>query len=117
MSLADDLRAAKALIDTPEKWGRGVGAYKGTADQPLCAFGACLTASNLSGVAAAEGRTRMALQRALVGKWAALQREWLDAGSLACAVPDFNDDPATTHADVMSLFDRAIAAAESGAQP
>ncbi|CDP50680.1 hypothetical protein [Devosia sp. DBB001] len=26
------------------------------------------------------------------------------------AIPDFNDDDTTTHADIMALFDRAIAA-------
>jgi hypothetical protein len=32
-------------------------------------------------------------------------------------VPDYNDDPKTTHADILALFDRAIAAVQAEGTP
>lgn len=89
-STRENLIAAKALIDTPEKWGKGTyepspGCY--------CALGALDAAS--------EG-----------GRWTPFEV----MAALTIALPDsakdivaFNDDPNTTHADIMALFDRAIA--------
>jgi len=42
--------------------------------------------------------------------WAALE---VLAGVVPGRVSDFNDDAATTHAEVLAAFDRAIAAAEA----
>jgi hypothetical protein len=36
----------------------------------------------------------------------------LPVGFGSTLISEFNDDPDTTHADVLALFDRAIAAAE-----
>jgi hypothetical protein len=105
MALADDLRAAKALIDTPEKWAKGT--YQSQSGC-LCVLGAC---------------RKVVFNGALDGDHPGYVG---DANPLAFAlgdalprgrfsVSDYNDDPATTHADIMALFDRAIAAAE--AQP
>ena len=96
MATADDLRAAKALIDTPEKWIKGEFSRNGC----YCAAGA---------IAAAVGHNpRAAWARG--SRW----REAKDALELALEgdllLPEYNDAPDTTHADVMSLFDRAIAA-------
>lgn len=94
MTLKNDLIAAKALIDTPEKWGKGSfdlgrGCY--------CALGALGVAQN----GRPWGFTDLAAQHLIKS----LPKGW---ASVAC----FNDDFHTTHADVMALFDRAIEAAE-----
>ena len=86
MTLGDKLIAAKALIATPEKWGKGK--YKH--DGRRCA----LIAIDHGGAGYAG---HMALREAL-------------PGDFACILA-FNDHPDTTHADIMALFDRAIAAA------
>lgn len=95
MSTRDDLIAAKALIDTPEKWGKGMG----RAPANLCALDTCeRVCKQERGYAWARLESMV---RALRGA--------LPPGREA-AVYQFNDDPSTTHADIMALFDRAIAA-------
>jgi hypothetical protein len=88
-TVADVLRRARALIDSPEKWGRrgdGLGPERGR----YCILLAC-------------GQVN--------GDWAPAYR--LISNITAPAYPwEFNDAPATTHADVMAAFDRAIALAE-----
>jgi hypothetical protein len=101
MSVKDDLIAARALIDTPEKWQqapRGMGRRNphthniveslilATAGAPYAAF---------------------PLVDALC---AALPERF--AGDDEHALHWFEAANATTHADVMALFDRAIEAAE-----
>lgn len=90
MSLKDDLIAAKALIDTPEKWRKGSFGWAGC----YCAAGAL---------------------RLVLGQNFEVSEAW---GALWGALPpgergvvSFNDDPSTTHADIMALFNRAIEAA------
>mgnify|MGYP001604621475 CR=1 FL=1 len=89
MTTAGILRDAKALIDTPAKWTKGV--Y--TDDKGRrCALGA------LQSVTASEAGRRRAgreLERALPA-WG--------------SVTHYNDHH--SHADVMALFDRAIEATE-----
>jgi len=87
MTLTDDLIAARALIDTPEKWIRGL-FYDGGC---YCILGA------LNHVHACDGAF-FAIHRALPS---------------GVTVPEFNDDPSTTHAHVLALFDRAIAASRT----
>lgn len=91
--LIENLKAAKALIDTPEKWGRGGSSYIPVRGKPLCVLGAC-------------DQTRMSetAKDAL--------REHIPARFGGRFIP-FNDHPDTTHADIMALFNRAIAAAEA----
>jgi hypothetical protein len=100
MTVRDDLIAARALIDTPEKWVRGHYERQGC----YCALGAARKA--LYGTTdwrpgedwrGDDNHVTTALRRELSEEW---------HGS----VDDFNDDPSTTHADVLALFDRAIAA-------
>lgn len=86
-TVKENLIAAKALIDTPEKWIKGELSKNGC----YCALGAVQRASNYN------VRTKDALYDALP-----------DVGIMT-----FNDDPNTTHSDIMALFDRAIAAEES----
>lgn len=96
-NIAQVLRDARALIDTPDKWTKGKFENGGC----YCALGA------VAKVCGFDPRN------AWLGEMDAVHRA-LDA-SLPFgfeATPDFNDHRNTTHADVMALFDRAIAAAE-----
>lgn len=95
MTLHDDLVAAKALIDTPEKWGKG----NYDKDGCMCAMGALMAVTAASSWAVIGTPIHVALTQALPdGQF---------------AVVPFNDEDETTHADVMALFDRAIAAEPS----
>lgn len=82
---ANALRAAKARIDTPGKWCKHQG---DNGNGRCCAFGAAWSSSPAL--------------RAL--------REALPEGNRSIA--GYNDAPTTTHADIMALFDRAIAVEE-----
>ena len=104
MTPAQALRDAKALIATPETWtrdfmartksGRQIGAASENA-QCWCCIGAIL---NVSGGLFTE---------------ASLRAEDLLFDAIPdVSIPDFNDNPNTTHADVMAAFDRAIKLAE-----
>lgn len=102
MSLKDDLIAAKALIDTPEKWIKGSFCVNGC----RCALGAIFTVS------------------AIDGEWSeAKEHQLIEAVSDSLPEPwkanliSFNDHPDTSHADIMALFDRAINAADMNAKP
>ena len=89
--LKQDLIAARALIETPEKWMKGPWPEDGR----MCVLRAV---EKVCGLAYGEG------PYSPVGK--ALQDQLgVDA------IGPYNDLPTTTHADVLSLFDRAIAAA------
>lgn len=99
-TVKENLIAAKALIDTPEKWGRGH--YE--ADGCLCALGAARKAffgtadfSRLDGWSGDRNPVAQAIKCHLSPVWHG-------------CVDEFNDARSTTHADVMDLFDRAIAA-------
>jgi hypothetical protein len=82
MSLKDDLIAAKKLIDTPEKWAEDT--LPKAVIQAIDLNPARWTAARVALLAAIPGHPSLVA---------------------------FNYDPATTHADVMALFDRAIEAA------
>jgi hypothetical protein len=84
--VADVLRRARALIDTPEKWCQG----QCELGEAKCALGAILGADPNYAAAA------LALNRVV-----------------APNIPAWNDAPERTHADVMAAFDRAITLAES----
>lgn len=91
-TVADALRRAKALIDTPEKWGKD--SY-GFGNRPKCAMGA-LAAVNVG-----------------VNDSIWFASSFLEAVTGAGCIESWNDEPERTHADVMSAFDKAIALAES----
>lgn len=100
-TVRDNLIAARALIDTPEKWGKGNDSFpptrhSGSKTDCLCAHGAVHVAMNGD-----WGRDAWKITDALM---TALPDEWSNT-------PDFNDAPSTTHADILALFDRAIEAA------
>lgn len=102
MTVSDDLRAAKALIDTPEKWGRHL--FQDAFGR-MCIRGACGAAAG--GIFGGKGA--LSVETALLMALPAGVRQI--AGPLS-RLSVFNDDPSTTHADIMALFDRAIAAQE-----
>ena len=96
-SVKENLIAAKALISTPDKWLQGD--LRDEDFTCFCAIGAIETAGGYVGRAGTLfGSPEVAALTNASGfqHWSGL------AG--------FNDDEATTHADIMDLFDRAIAA-------
>lgn len=95
MSLKEDLIAAKALIDTPEKWTKN---YFRTDNGCYCAVGAMDAATRPDPTFDRGDAAHAAL------------RASLPEGEKS--ITGFNDRSSTTHADVMALFDRAIAATE-----
>lgn len=97
MSLIENLKAAKALIGTPEKWGKGLDCYFAKPGCRMCAHEAL---RQVEGDHSTMYRDRKALAAALPEAWQGYE------------VPEYNDHPDTTHADIMALFDRAITAAE-----
>ena len=89
--IVDDLRAARALIDTEDKWaanGFERFAHKRTGGERLCAVDAVNHCE--------DPRRRREM-------WAALRK------LIHEPVSAFNDTH--SHADIMALFDRAIATA------
>jgi hypothetical protein len=93
-SVADVLKRAKALIDTPEKWGQGNGLLnpRDLGKDQLCV---------LTAIGAVNG---MGVADHLLEKVTDCEGpRWLG---------DWNDEPGRTHADVMHAFDKAIALAE-----
>ena len=98
MSVLDDLIRARDHISDPAMWYKGAFSKTGSAGakngQPCCAVGALLWV----------GKSRLNLNsRLYYALECALSDDWFSTG-------EFNDDPATTHADILALFDRAIAA-------
>lgn len=89
MTPVEILRAARAKIDRPEKWCQHQ--YKDEQGR-LCV--------NEALVAARKGACSWGAEKAL--------QEQAGCPSLV-----FNDLPTTTHADVMAIFDRAIAKLEA----
>jgi hypothetical protein len=110
---ADVLRAARALIAEPERWTRGVFARDAKGQSiPLfdkraerfCVLGACRNIAD-------------PLPEYILGDEAELALDEVCAELHGKTIPAFNDDPQTTHADVLALYDAAIARAESEATP
>jgi len=91
-----NLRKARALIDTPEKWCRGLHMCR----EAMCIEGAL----NMAERGHPEAVEFYAKSRA----WSLLQGD--GGGTLW----HWNDAPWRTHADVMAAFDKAIALAEAG---
>jgi len=95
MGLKDDLIAAKALISTPDKWCKGIDSGKNCVMWAVGRATGTMTGNNNRWHEAEH-----ALRKALPGHYG------------GHPVVTFNDLPETTHADIMALFDRAIAAQE-----
>lgn len=96
-TVKETLIAARALIDTPEKW---IKSFYSNHRGGFCALGAV---TEVIDCPSAYRNCRSALQGALpVLPWIT-SREFGSVGF-------FNDHRNTTHSDIMALFDRAIAA-------
>ena len=104
MSLRDDLIAAKALIDTPDKWRRGWTDAKHRWVGPLAIIDALIIATNARPYAAFP--LADALHEALPDPFNTFGQ------SSAQAKCEYELKGTVNHADVMSLFDRAIASAQ-----
>lgn len=102
-SVKETLVEARKLIEEEKNWVKG--AYKREGIFPrsplFCAVG---TLREIDGEY--EGLARKALGQALQGNG--------PTGNGWYSVPRFNDHPNTTHADILALFDRAIAAQGEG---
>jgi hypothetical protein len=101
MTLRDDLIAAKALIDTPEKWCKGSYHNSGAHDAH-CVIGAARAIAPYY-----AGNRQQLLLEAIAGSLPPRRR--------AKYLWQWNDAPSRSHSEVMALFDRAIAAAEASA--
>lgn len=98
MSVVAELRAARALIDSPEKWTQGAFARRADSEHAcsirdvgatrFCAAGAVVRAGG--------GGDATAALREATGHFGGLYA--------------WNDAPERTHAEVLAVFDRAIAA-------
>mgnify|MGYP006346210075 CR=1 FL=1 len=98
MSVLDALIKARDHISDPAMWYKGgysddgrTGAEDGF---PCCAMGALVWVNPDVGIFCNDAYRP--LRDALPAEWT--------------SIPYFNDAPATTHADILALFDRAIAA-------
>jgi hypothetical protein len=109
MNTVDVLRGAKALLSDPDRWSRGPTSAqdaKGLPVSPMyvgavrwCALGAL---EQVGGTGDAFVHAHSVMCRTING-----------------VVPTWNDDPNTTHADLIDAFDRAILclAPETQAEP
>ncbi len=96
MTIRDNLIAAKELISDPAKWGRGAGPHE---DGTMCVLEAVRVATTKRPVAYAD-----------LSEWKLLAKALPDGDyKTAKFVGGYNDNPSTTHADIMALLDRAIA--------
>lgn len=90
----DVLEQAKARISTPDKWCKNV-LYDEQGAR--CILGALQATSDCPGDEMWHSHFLPAFR---------LINAFVPTGNMV----DFNNDPATTHADILTLFDRAIAA-------
>lgn len=110
-SPADQLRAAKALIDAPERWTQGDFSNEYNGIRCFCALGAL----------GEEDEDVLEHPEAVAFLRHALPQDWLRTSKYGAMdngspIAEFNDSCRTTHADIMALFDRAIALASTGGQ-
>lgn len=104
-TVKENLIAARALIDTPEKWIKGN--LQNAEETCFCAYGAIAKVSRTYPNWSVDGFSMETSLRA------ALPSTFTPDPNGILYVAQFNDHPSTTHADIMALFDRAIAAQEN----
>ena len=102
-ALTRDLLAARALIENPEHWTKHP---KGM--MPMCAYAAVLVA--------VQGHQPTIIDQRTVEAQRFLAKQ-VGGDYTSRDVIGFNDHPDTTHADVLALFDRAIASSREAANP
>lgn len=93
MKNSELLRAAKARIDSPEKWWHGE--FPAKHEGSTCAYLALHSIGGDPAMGFLCEAIGTPTKRGFCGRIAA-----------------FNDAPTTTHADIMAMYDRAIALAE-----
>lgn len=103
MTPADTLRAARALIEQPERWTRRVEARdsRGRTTSPMDAGAVCWCAA---------GATIRAAKCEVLLMSGAFQH--LEKAVGINGIEHWNDMPGRTHAEVLAAFDRAIEIAE-----
>ena len=103
MTVAEVLREARSLVDTPEKWWQRNG-HNDSGELPDCDFTCVGLAVLDAGSHASHATLASALCRAI----------GITPGSYPPRdIYDWNDAPERTHADVLAAFDKAIALAEA----
>ncbi len=102
MSLRDDLIAARALIDTPERWRKD-----GKVFQPSCC--AVIACQRVTDRRVRDGE--LAVDALYVALPVGRKTPYDERDKYGEIVGSFNDSEPTTHADILDLFDRAIEAA------
>jgi hypothetical protein len=119
MTTAELLRAAKAVIDTPERWTHG--RWVDSETNSCCSVGAIMAARGLQYYSSALEADPVALEAAtLLAQAAVDDRDWdlavnwndIQGRTWDLAV-NWNDIQGRTHDEVMAAFDRAIELAEA----
>lgn len=115
MTILENLKAARAIIKKPEHWAKYALAYSKLghptdAEDPdaecFCAIGAMRRAYINAGAESVSAAIQAGIS-ALVLANVLFKRE------LSYTLPTFNDLASTTHADILKLFDDAIAECEN----
>lgn len=99
MTTVERLERAKATISNPADWGQGINR------SCACALDALRVIENETDGDIEVRIAAKALCNALPEDFEEDESDWNHP------VAQFNDEPSTTHTDIMALFDRAIAAA------
>lgn len=103
-TVKENLIAAKALIDMPEKWRKD----PSSREKSCCAIVATNRVTELD-QGGKEAGLWAALYSALPPHWRLAQNDTQHGWR----VGEFNDHPDTTHSDIMALFQRAIDAQDA----
>lgn len=104
------LRRARERISDPARWCKG--AFSSNAMGQRCVDGPTASGARAwcaSGSVLAEHADNVGGEMALT----ALRHQVRRSTGLRITIAAYNDDPSTTHADILALYDRAIAAEEA----
>lgn len=96
-TVKENLIAARALIDTPEKWAHENKNRVAKGGKCLCAV---------------DALNEVGLEPEFLDQFLPYGPETWAGSGLMIPTANFNDHPDTTHTDIMAVIDRAIAAAE-----
>lgn len=106
MSIVENLTAARALIDQPQKWVKGK--YQivlADGSTCFCALGALQTACLENAESSYDYYYELEALGAHIPHY---YRVGVPDVSISNSLTRFNDSPDTTHAEVLMLFDKAI---------
>lgn len=107
-TVKETLIAARKLIEKPENWTKGAHARdsEGVDVWPDDSSSVCFCASGAVRLASSGSALELFIGQKML-------EECLPPSLGYDQIPSFNDAPETTHADVLALFDRAIAACDT----